>query len=99
MLMCARYGRDLNPRHARPAAVHPSPAPVSDRPKEPPVRRVILVELEFVPETDEKLLEPPAIGRRHLERREHPPEIGAVVPVMKQADVPAAAELVQELHQ
>ena len=42
---------------------------------------------------------PPGRLVGHLERRQHAPEVGAVVAVVEQADVPAAAERLEELHQ
>ena len=43
--------------------------------------------------------EPSAVGERHDEARQHAAVIGAVVPVMKQRDVPELAEAIQEIQQ
>src|SRR5262249_33912856 len=48
--------------------------------------------LEKCPEFTELLI-------RHFERGEHAPEIGPVIPVVEQADVPAATQRLEELHQ
>ena len=52
-----------------------------------------------VAEAHEKVLELAHVVVWHFESREHTAEVGAVIPVVEQADVPAAAELFEELHQ
>src|SRR3954468_21530171 len=52
-----------------------------------------------VSEIAEERFEADDVFRRHLESREHAAEVGAVVPVVEQADVPASAQLVEEFHQ
>ena len=52
-----------------------------------------------VPETLEEGVERGHLVVGHLERGEHAAEVGAMIAVVEQADVPAAAERVEELEQ
>src|SRR5688572_10440916 len=63
--------------------------------QEHPVRGVVRFSLIPVPEAVEKRFEIAALGRRHLEGREDPTEVCAVVAIVEQTDVPAAPQLIQ----
>src|SRR6266702_4156914 len=54
---------------------------------------------ERVAEAVQEALKVAPLCFRHLERAEHAAEVRPVVAVVKQADVPAVAELLQELHE
>src|SRR5262245_57938592 len=63
------------------------------------VRGVLPFTLIAIPQAVEERLESIQVRGGHLEACENPAEIGAVIPVMKEADVPAPAELVEKGHQ
>src|SRR5882672_10887002 len=67
--------------------------------QETPIRLVALIELKPIPETGEERLECGSVGVWNLEGREHTAEVGAMVAIVEQADVPAAAERVEKLEQ
>src|SRR5260221_9334225 len=60
---------------------------------------VALLGNERIAEPVEKALELGPVALGHLERAEHAAEVGPVVPVMEEADVPAIAQLQEELHE
>src|SRR2546429_665806 len=47
----------------------------------------------------QEALELGVVRRRHLHSDQHPAVVGAVVAIVEQADVPAAAHAVEKLHQ
>ena len=60
---------------------------------------VAVLALAGVAERSRKPSNSASLGVGHLESREHAAEVGAVVAVVEEADVPAAAERVEELEQ
>src|SRR4051794_5245829 len=67
--------------------------------EESQVRFVVLVELVVVAERGQKRVEGGPVRGRNFEAGEDAAEIGAVIPIVEQADVPASAERVEELEQ
>src|SRR5207245_2468060 len=85
---CRRSGTLQFPRLAR-----------WSRAEETLVRLVLFIELKAIAQRDEKCVEARPFDLGHLERRQHAPEVGAVIAIVKQADVPASAERIEKLHQ
>jgi hypothetical protein len=69
---------------------------VGYRPEEHPVRRIVGFLDAVVAEPREKGAELGLVRRRHLHSHQHAPVVGAVVAVVEEADVPAAAHAVEE---
>src|SRR2546427_10784632 len=63
------------------------------------VRGVVVLARVVVAEPIEKLLEVSHLGVGHFEASQHASEIRTVISIVEQADVPAATELLQKLHQ
>ena len=55
--------------------------------------------MELVPQIREETFEGLIVCRRNFQRGENAAEIGAVIPVMEKADIPFAAQGVEELKQ
>ena len=70
--------------------------PTTDREKT--VRRIVGLGRVGIAQLVEKRAERRKIGLVHLEAGEHAAEIGAVIAVVEQADVPAPAELLEKLR-
>src|SRR5262245_61657170 len=105
---CSRTAHVAHPRCTRTCTLHTHAAyarctlhlahctsPPSTQEK--PIRVVILFVYVVVAERIEEGLEFRHLGVGHLESRQHASEVRAVIAVMKQADVPAAAEFIQKL--
>src|SRR5262245_3921646 len=60
---------------------------------------IALFFLVRIAQRGEEALERIAVARRNFEPGQHSPEVSAVVAIVKQADVPAPAEAIEEVHQ
>src|SRR3954453_21593992 len=67
--------------------------------KEQPIRPVAVLALVLVAERFEKCLEVGHVLGRHFEAGEDAAEVGTVVAVVEQADVPSSAERFEEIDQ
>src|SRR6185369_7743366 len=68
-------------------------------PKEHPISRVTGLVDAVVAQAIEEGAKFSLVRWRHLHSDQHPPIVGAMVAVVKRADVPSAAHVVQKLHQ
>src|ERR1051326_2190738 len=76
-----------------------SPLPFRCRLQKPSICVVAVFDLKLITQFLEEPFECLILIRRDFERRQNTAEIRAVVPVMEEADVPAAAKCVQKLKQ
>src|SRR6185503_11557185 len=77
----------------------PAPSPIFSGPEEDPVDRIVSLfavgEVQYVEVIDEL----GGVGRRHVDAREYSPVIRSMVTVVKQRDVPARTDGLQEVQQ
>src|SRR5262249_27874503 len=67
--------------------------------KKPTIGFVRFLELVPVAERRQERLELRPLGLRHFEAGEHAAEVGAVIAIVEEADVPAASQSVEKLQQ
>ena len=62
------------------------------------VRAIAGLTLVIEAERQQEILKLIGVGISHFEAGVHPPEVGAVIALVKQADVPSAAEPIEKVH-
>src|SRR5438128_4201750 len=67
--------------------------------KEAIVCVIVVFDLEAVAQIGKKTFERLILSRRHFQRGQHASEIGAVISVMEQRNIPSAAQRIEELKQ